>query len=225
MPFFAAGPPRVCGRVRASSPFPSSTFSSLLPSVLLWQHYTGPHGLDRRGKAEIYVALSNGLRSFSSLKFTEILSAGEGAIISAPTAPPGTTGSAFSAALPCAPRRAAARRPVQCARLLPFAAGVLFSVTALQTGPMLTGLIPPSGKEVTVPLFEVARVAPDGRFVETWSSLDKVRVLGRARRAPSAARVGAARNLRSPPPPPQFMVFAQAGVFDGLKAQFPDLKV
>ena len=84
---------------------------------------------------------------------------------------------------------------MQCARLLPLAAGVLFSVTALQTGPMLTGLIPPSGKEVTVPLFEVARVAPDGRFVETWSSLDKVRVLGQARRARRAPRALAPRAL------------------------------
>ena len=112
MPFFAAvASACVWARVRASSPFSSSTFL-LLPSFLLWQHYTGPHGLDRRGKAEIYVALSNGLRSFSSLKFTEILSAGEGAIISAPTAPPGTTGSAFSPR--CAALRGAARRGALC---------------------------------------------------------------------------------------------------------------
>lgn len=204
-----------------------SRWLTLFPSLFPAQHYTGPHGLDRRGKAEIYVALSNGLRSFSSLKFTEILSAGEGAVISAPTAPPGTTGSASSAARGL---RAAARgaRACNAPRLLPLAAGVLFSVTALQTGPMLTGLIPPSGKEVTVPLFEVARVAPDGRFVETWSSLDKVRMQGGAKScAPRAARAGAARNLFSAwrSFPPQFMVFAQAGVFDGLKAQFPDLKV
>lgn len=206
---------------------PLSLFT-LFPSLFPAQHYTGPHGLDRRGKAEIYVALSNGLRSFSSLKFTEILSAGEGAVISAPTAPPGTTGSASSAARGL---RAAARGARACyaPRLLPLAAGVLFSVTALQTGPMLTGLIPPSGKEVTVPLFEVARVAPDGRFVETWSSLDKVRMQGGASHARRAPRARVQRATFFPPGapsrPPQFMVFAQAGVFDGLKAQFPDLKV
>ena len=132
------------------------------------QHYTGPHGGDRRGKAEIYVALSNTLHAYSSLKFAEILSAAGESV-----APGGGGGGGG-----------------------PRATGtVLYTVHAQQTGPLLSGLVPPSGRPVAVPLFEVARVGADGRFLESWSSLDK------------------------------FMVFAQVGIFDSIKSQFPQLVV
>ena len=133
------------------------------------QHYTGPHGGDRRGKAEIYVALSNALHSFSAIKFAEVLgAAGESASL-------GGGGGGGGG-----PRGTGT---------------VLYTVHAQQTGPLLAGLVPPSGRPVAVPLFEVARVGADGKFVESWSSLDK------------------------------FMVFAQVGIFDSLKAQFPQLVV
>lgn len=121
------------------------------------QHYTGPHGCDRRGKAEIYLALSGTLHSYSGIKFTEILSAADGG--------------------------------------QPGVGTVLFTFSASNTGPMLSGMLPPSGRPVSVPVFEVARTIPDGRIVESWSSLDK------------------------------FMALAQIGLFDVLKSEFPQLEV
>lgn len=36
---------------------------------------------------------------------------------------------------------------------------------------------PPSGREITVDVIEINRVGPDGRFVEHWSTLDRLGVL------------------------------------------------
>ena len=121
------------------------------------QHYTGSHGCDRRGKAEIYMSLSATLRSYSGIKMTEVISAAE-------SGQPGV-------------------------------GTVLFTFSATNTGPMLAGMLPPSGRPVSVPVFEVARTVADGRIVESWSSLDK------------------------------FMALAQVGLFDVLKSQFPQLEV
>lgn len=71
---------------------------------------------------------------------------------------------------------------------------VLFRATAAQDGPLL-GLIPASGRDVAVPLYEVARVNAAGRIVESWSCMDK------------------------------FGLLDQAGLFEKLKAQFPTLAV
>jgi predicted ester cyclase len=46
-------------------------------------------------------------------------------------------------------------------------------------------LFPPSGREITVELIEIHRVGPDGRFVEHWSTLDRLGVLLQLGAAPT----------------------------------------
>ena len=83
----------------------------------------------------------------------------------------------------------------------------------------LYGVIPATGKTTCVPLFEAARVGPDGKFSELWTCLGAWREGGDAARALRARGVRGRDRLSFPPRAraDKFMLIDQIGAIDFLK--------
>ena len=81
----------------------------------------------------------------------------------------------------------------------------------------LYGVIPATGKTTCVPLFEAARMGPDGKFAELWTCLGGWR---RGERCPRA-HLRSGRRVRPPLLPARradkFMLIDQIGAIDFLK--------